>query len=78
MENTKANNAINLSEEKETLFITLYAKALDYRSKNSILNDTRADEIVTKLNIDIAKYKGFGSDVIVVRAKQYDEWVKNF
>jgi len=28
-----------LTEEKETLFITLYAKALDYRSKNSVLQD---------------------------------------
>lgn len=67
-----------LKEEKETLLITLCAKALDHRSKNSILNDRIADEIIRKLNIDIEKYKGFGSDIIVVRAKQFDEWIKNF
>jgi len=78
MENMESGRAINLSEEKETLFITLYAKALDYHSKHSILNDKAAGDLVKDLNIDIKKYKGFGSDVMVVRAKQFDEWIKNF
>jgi O-methyltransferase involved in polyketide biosynthesis len=72
------NNTINLSQEKETLFFTLYAKAADYRSKRSVLNDKAADDLVKKLNIDIKKYAGFGSEVMVVRSKQFDEWIKQF
>ena len=69
---------IDLTEEKETLFITLYAKALDYRSKHSILHDKTADEILSRIDLDLIKYKGFGSSVSVIRAKQFDEWIKEF
>ena len=34
---------VHLTREKETLLITLYAKALDYRSKHPILGDKAAD-----------------------------------
>jgi O-methyltransferase involved in polyketide biosynthesis len=69
---------IHLSEEKETLFITLYAKALDYRSKHSILNDKTADYLLKTIDFDVRKYKGFGNIIIVIRAKQFDEWIKEF
>jgi O-methyltransferase involved in polyketide biosynthesis len=73
-----AANKIQLTGEKETLFITLYAKALDYRSKHPILNDSVADDLVKKIDIDISKYKGFGNIVTVIRARQLDEWIKEF
>ncbi|HVU54163.1 MAG TPA: class I SAM-dependent methyltransferase [Puia sp.] len=69
---------IQLTEEKETLLITLYAKALDYRSGHSILHDKAADEILRNLNIDPAKYQGYGHEAIVVRARQFDIWVREF
>jgi O-methyltransferase involved in polyketide biosynthesis len=72
------NNEVQLTNEKETLFITLCAKALDYRSKHSILEDKTADDLVRKVKLDISKYKGFGNDVMVIRAKQFDEWIKQF
>jgi O-methyltransferase involved in polyketide biosynthesis len=68
----------DLKEEKETLFITLYAKALDYQSKRSILHDKKADEILRTVNIDLKKYNGFGNSVTVVRARQFDEWIREF
>ncbi len=37
----KPFHKISLTEEKETLLITLYAKAFDNRSKHPILHDTR-------------------------------------
>ncbi len=40
---------IKLTDERETLFIPLYGKALDYRSKKSILNDSKANDIVEKV-----------------------------
>ena len=69
---------IHLTEEKETLFITLSAKALDYRSKHSILHDKEADDILKRISNDLTKYKGFGDKIMVVRAKQFDEWIKEF
>ena len=68
----------NLTEEKETLFIPLYGKAMDYRSKNSILNDSAANDIVEKVALDFSKHKRTGGRISAVRAKQYDEWTKDF
>lgn len=67
-----------LKDEKETLFIPLYGKALDFRSGNSILHDHTANEIVGKVGIDLSKHKRTGSKIFAVRARQYDDWVKNF
>lgn len=73
---------IKLTDEKETLFIPLSGKALDYRSKNSVLNDSKASEIVEKVGIDFSAQKKFGARIgartLAVRAKQYDEWTKDF
>jgi len=70
---------VHLTGEKETLLIPLYAKALDNRSKDSILHDEKADEIVKTIDYDFEKLNSFGNgNVIVVRAKQLDEWVKEF
>ncbi|MBN8852836.1 MAG: hypothetical protein BGO55_03675 [Sphingobacteriales bacterium 50-39] len=69
---------IHLTEEKSTLFITLYAKALDYRSGHSILHDRAADNILRSLDIDPSKYKGYGHEIIVVRARQLDRWTTEF
>ena len=68
----------NLTEEKETLFIPLYGKAMDYRSKKSILNDSTANEIVERVEFDFSKHKRSGGRIVAVRAKQYDEWAKDF
>jgi len=69
---------IRLTEEKETLFIPLYGKAMDYRSKKSILNDGMANDIIEKIGIDLTKHKRVGGRITAVRAKQYDEWTKDF
>lgn len=73
---------IRLTDVNETLFIPLSGKALDYRSKNSILNDHKAHEIIEKVGIDLSKQKGviakIGGKTLAIRAKQYDEWVKDF
>lgn len=62
-----------------TLLITLYAKAVDSRSERSLLHDARAEEIVNAIELDPNTFKGLrGDDLIVVRARQYDEWVRDF
>lgn len=76
---TNKIHKVHLTKEKETLLITLYAKALDNRSNRSILHDRIADELVSSIDFDFGKFKSSGNDnVIVVRAKQYDEWLKEF
>lgn len=70
---------VQLTEEKETLFITLYAKALDNRSRYPILGDKTADEVVSSLAYDFHKLKGAGNDILsVLRAKQFDDWTREF
>jgi len=70
---------IDLTKEELTLLITLYAKALDYRSENSILNDKTADDLVNSIEYDFEKLKKNGiGNYIAVRAKQYDEWIQEF
>ena len=70
---------VHLTRIQETLLITLHAKALDHRSKNPILNDEKADQLVSRIDYDFGKLKSIGNDnLLVVRAKQYDEWLKEF
>jgi O-methyltransferase involved in polyketide biosynthesis len=70
---------VELTGAQKTLFITLYAKALDSRSKHSILNDKKADEIIRSIDFNFEHAAGFGNKgILVVRAKQYDEWTREF
>lgn len=70
---------IHLTQVQETLLITLYAKAVDNRSRNPILHDAKADELVGRIDYDFTKLNSWGNDnLIVVRAKQYDEWIQEF
>ena len=46
----EAIKKITLTEEKETLLITLYAKAMDYRSNRSILHDRKADDLIKMIS----------------------------
>lgn len=69
---------IHLTEEKETLFITLYAKALNSRSKRPILHDKTAEDIVENLDYDFSKHKRFGNNFMVIRARHFDDWLKDF
>jgi O-methyltransferase involved in polyketide biosynthesis len=70
---------IHLTKVQETLLITLYAKAVDNRSKNPILYDAKADQLVGMIDYDFTKLNSWGNDnLIVVRAKQYDDWIQEF
>lgn len=74
-----SKRAVHLDKEKATLLITLYAKALDYRSKHPILGDKAADELVRSIEYDFAKFKSFDNDnLTVVRASQYDDWIREY
>src|SRR5262249_28664776 len=67
---------VHLTEEKETLLITLYARALDSRRKPSLLDDKAAEEIVGRIDYGFDKLKLSTGDcfAIVIRAKHFDTW----
>ena len=70
---------IHLTKVQETLLITLYAKAIDNRSRNPILYDAKADQLVGMIDYNFTKLNSWGNDnLIVVRAKQYDDWIQEF
>jgi O-methyltransferase involved in polyketide biosynthesis len=70
---------VHLAKEKETLLATLYGKALDYRSRDPILGDNFANDVVQKIDYDFNKFK-LGSDTmsIALRAKYLDLWTREF
>ena len=73
---------VHLTAEKETLLITLYAKALDSRSEKPVLSDQKADEMVKVIDYDFEKLippEDLNSaNLVVIRAKQIDAWIEEF
>lgn len=72
--------SIKLSGVMETLLITLYIRAKDALSSNPVINDTKAAEIVKKIDYDFEK---FDSGVmsyygVLARVKIMDEQAKKF
>jgi O-methyltransferase involved in polyketide biosynthesis len=76
--NPPRTQLLRLSDEQLTLAIPLYAKALDYRSRHPILNDPWASELVGQIDFDFEKLKSPASRLLAVRARQFDEWVREF
>jgi O-methyltransferase involved in polyketide biosynthesis len=70
---------VRLTGVRETLLIPLYAKALDSRSRHPILGDKKADEMVRAIDYDFWELDTPGkTNLLAVRARQLDEWVKEF
>jgi O-methyltransferase involved in polyketide biosynthesis len=71
---------VALSGEKETLLITLYAKAGESRLPDSLLADTVAADAVERIDYDFARLK-VTRDMMVglaMRARRLDDWVRAF
>lgn len=71
---------IVLTGVQETMLATLYGRALDSRSANSVLNDTAAADAVERIDYDFAKtrMKGTSAVAVAVRAKVLDTWTSEF
>jgi O-methyltransferase involved in polyketide biosynthesis len=69
-----------LTPIEDSLFLTLYARALDKRSSRPILADKTADEIVHNLDYDYQKFHLSTNLIINVaqRAKKLDEVASGF
>ena len=82
---------LKISDVGVTSFLTLYCHALETQSKDPILNDPKAVEVVRELNKILSKSKNrLERDLsegklkksmvvhIAIRAKKYDKYVSDF
>ena len=71
---------VHLTGEKQTLLITLYAKAMESRSPDSLLKDRFADQALARIDYDF-KPLDLGPDgaiSLAMRAKAFDDWTRAF
>lgn len=74
------SDKVTLSREKETLLITLFAKAGESHLPNSLLSDGCAADAVRRIDYDFGRLK-VTRDMMVgiaIRAKTLDDWVRAF
>ena len=71
---------ITLTGEKQTLLITLYAKALDSRLDDSILHDRFAEEAVRQIDFDFSRVAlGKGNErALAMRSHYFDQACRDF
>lgn len=71
---------IQLTREKETLLITLYAKARESRLPDSVLRDDAAATAVQRIDYDFAQLRMRRDEMIglALRAHTLDGWVREF
>ncbi|KAI1350501.1 S-adenosyl-L-methionine-dependent methyltransferase [Xylaria sp. FL0043] len=74
---------VKLSPVEETMILTLWSRARDAASPNPILGDNHAQRILDRVDADSFSPTLFPrdrryDDYIMVRAKQLDEWCKDF
>jgi O-methyltransferase involved in polyketide biosynthesis len=65
---------------EDSLFLTLYSRALDNRLSKPILSDATADEIVRNLDYDFEQFKVNKNFIlnVALRAKKLDEVASGF
>lgn len=71
---------ITLTKEKETLLITLFAKAGESHLPDALLSDGFAADAVRRIDYDFSRLK-VTRDMMVgiaIRAKTLDDWVRTF
>jgi O-methyltransferase involved in polyketide biosynthesis len=71
---------ITLTGAPETMLATLYGRALDSRSPDSILHDHAADAAVQRIDYDFRRtgMEGTSAAGVALRAKQLDDWTGEF
>ena len=73
---------IDLNNVEETLLIPLWGRAQLSREHNSLLNDTKALEIIEQIDYDFSKldrHSFFRRDLwFAIRAKQFDDKIKAY
>lgn len=75
-----ATEKIRFTKEKETMLITLYSRALESRSSDPVLRDRWAEEAISRIDYDFAKFKLPSVEPlsIAIRARQFDKWTSDY
>jgi hypothetical protein len=71
---------VRLTKEKETMLISLYARALHSRSHDPLLRDPWAEQAIERVEYDFKSIKLSGIEPlsIAIRARQFDAWVQEW
>lgn len=72
---------VDFTDVKWTMLVTLYHRAMDSRTKNSILHDSAADRAMHRIDYNgglMVRMAGGDRYTVVLRAKQLDEWATDF
>ncbi|MEV0585600.1 class I SAM-dependent methyltransferase [Nonomuraea sp. NPDC050310] len=71
---------IRLTGAQATMLATLYGKAMDARSPNSVLHDTMALEAVRRIDHDFSKVgiKPGDASTVALRSLHFDGWTREF
>ncbi|TWT39004.1 class I SAM-dependent methyltransferase [Blastopirellula retiformator] len=75
-----AKESIQLTQERETLLITLYGKAEESRLSDSLLQDHHAVGVMDRLDYDFPKLRVTrdGMISVAIRSKTLDDWTRAF
>lgn len=71
---------VHLTKEKETMLITLYAKAIESQSKDPIIHDPVAEAAIRRIDYDFnnLKMSKYQIHSLGARAKVFDEWTEEY
>ncbi|TCK22113.1 class I SAM-dependent methyltransferase [Pseudonocardia endophytica] len=69
---------VELGTVQETLLIPLYGRARDARSRNPVLGDQKAVELVERIDYDFSTFTGPSLAGSVLRTAIFDGWVSRF
>jgi methyltransferase (TIGR00027 family) len=71
---------VHLTGEKETMLITLYARAMQNRRRDPILPDRWAEEVIERIDYDFQKLRVGESRALLIasRARQLDLWTAEY
>lgn len=71
---------LNLGTVQETLFITLWARAIESSQPNPILQDPKSVEIIEQIDYDFSKLNQAKASQagVCLRSIAFDKWVKSF
>lgn len=79
-QNIHAKIKVDLAAVKQTLLITLYAKAMDFKMPNSILADAHAHNLIQKIDFDFDRLHVNHDEQVSLASRAFgmDQWAKQF
>ncbi len=71
---------VSLTNEQQTLLVTLYARVLDHQAADPILGDHRAAEALTQLGRPLGRMRMRRDTAasVLCRTRRLDEWTRQF